>query len=615
MKINSLLLASIFALLMLATPQTTKSQSYLVGPVDPNVGTSANYTTHNHFNLFNVLNPTGVYLDSITIYPSTAATSYTIQVQNSASVMIASYTGVTTVGGNLPERIKANIFVPFGTGYRLGLTTGSVGMLRNSTGILYPYTVPNVITFTGSTFQTTYWYFFYNIRVTLPATATDAGIFAITNPGDSVCAGSQPVQVTLKNWGPSDLTSATIHWSVNNVAQTPLAWSGNIPLNGTANVTLGNYTFATGTTYAIKAYTHEPNTQNDTVNTNDTLVKTGIIVKILPSATFNVSDTNLCAGDTLLISGALTGTPPWTLVVSNGTVQQTFPNITIPMYAAPLVPPATATYTLVSVADASGCTAYPGTAHTVNVVPAPPASINPTTSPSFCEGDSVVLMATIGSGFTYEWFKDGVLIPNATNFVYIAKISGSYEVRIYGPTGCSAISAPIMVNVHPNPVVALGNDTAVYPGTIVTLNAGTGFAHYFWSTGDTTQHISVDTAGYGIGIRTIWVEVTDVNGCTGRDTIMINFNPNPGMAETYHETIRLHPNPTTGLVTLTFPFNSSCLAEVFSMAGQKVHAEVLKGNSSALHHTLNLKHLPDGLYLLSVSSGDHRYRARLVIEK
>src|SRR5690606_14911997 len=54
--------------------------------------------------------------------------------------------------------------------------------------------------------------------------AADAGISAITSPTGSVTPGvSQPVTVTLQNFGTMPLTSATINWSVNGVAQTPFS--------------------------------------------------------------------------------------------------------------------------------------------------------------------------------------------------------------------------------------------------------------------------------------------------------------------------------------------------------------------------------------------------------
>ncbi|HRZ48433.1 MAG TPA: T9SS type A sorting domain-containing protein [Bacteroidales bacterium] len=617
-KKHSICLAGFLAFQLLFTlPFTVNAQSYLVGPVDPSVGSSANYTSHNHFDLFSVLNPTGIYIDSVTIYPSTASAAYTIIVQNSSQVQIASYSGVSTVGSNLPERIKVNLFVPMGTGYRLGLTTSSVGMLRNSTGIVFPYTVPNLISITGTTFQTTYWYFFYNMRVSLPATQTDAGISAIAAPGDSVCAGSQPVEVTLKNYGPNSLTGTTIHWSVNNVAQTPFTWTGSVPVNGTSNVTVGNYTFTTGTPYDIKAYTHQPNSMNDTVNGNDTLTKTGVFVKTAPTATFNVSAANLCAGDTLTLSGTLTGTPPWTLVVSVGTIQQTFANITSTSYAVPLVPTTTATYTLVSVSDATGCITLPGTTQTVTVNPAPPAMITPVGSSSACFGDSVSLMASVGLNFGYLWYKDGVQISGNTSYALHTKESGNYTVQVTSPIGCKNTSAPVTVTIHPLPMVNLGNDTVLLLNKNLPLNAGAGFTGYLWSTGATGQFVTIDTANTGAGVQTIWVMVTDNNGCVGSDTLKINFTNNPGMEdEIPRSSVGISPNPSKGTISLTLrSYGEVVTVELYSTDGKKSWSEEILNTGDSEPVTLNLGHLPDGMYLLKVTDGLNRGQNLLIIQK
>ncbi len=613
-KKKNIWLVVLLAFHMFAFPFTIKSQSWLVGPVDPSIGSSANYTSHNHYQVFDVLNSNGVYLDSITIYPATAATSFTIVVQNSLQAVIASYTGTSTTGGNLADRFKTNLFVPMGTGYRLGLTTGSVGVLRNSTGASYPYAIPSVLSFTGNTFNATYWYFFYNIRVKLPAVQTDAGISAIAAPGDSVCAGTQPVQVTLKNFGPNDLSSATIHWAVNNVAQAPFSWTGTIPVNGTSNITVGNFAFATGTTYDIKAYTHMPNSQSDTVNANDTLMKPGIFVKTAPTATFVASTANLCAGDTLTLSGAMTGTPPWTLVVSNGTIQQTFANITAATYAVPLVPTLTATYTLVSVSDATGCLTLPGTTQTVTVNPAPPATITPQGSPAACYGDSVSMMASVGLNFAYAWFKDGVQIPGAPLYVFHAKEGGNYTVQVTSPIGCKNTSAPLTITIHPLPVVNLGSDTTLQPGQTLPLNVGTSFTSYLWSTGATIPMVTIDSSGTGIGVKTVWVVVTDNNGCKGSDTLKINFTNNPGIGEpTGDQQVRICPNPTNGITEIRFntALQSPVKCEIYSQDGRMVFE--VNGEPGNIQLRLDLQHLANGQYLLKLTSGTWSSTQKLLI--
>ena len=99
------------------------------------------------------------------------------------------------------------------------------------------------------------------------ASTTDASIAAINNTG--YCSGSTPVIVTLANGGSSTLTSATIHWSVGGTAQTSYSWSGSLATGATANVTIGSYSFSSGS-YAILAYPTSPNGGTDGVNADDT---------------------------------------------------------------------------------------------------------------------------------------------------------------------------------------------------------------------------------------------------------------------------------------------------------------------------------------------------------
>ncbi|MFO7722596.1 MAG: T9SS type A sorting domain-containing protein [Bacteroidales bacterium] len=595
---------------------SVQGQSYLVGPASPAVGTSANYTSHNHYNLFNVLHPTGIYIDSITIYPSTAATSYTVVIQNSAQAQIASYTGTSTVGGNQPERIKVNLFVPMGTGYRMGLTTGSVGMLRNQDGILFPYTVPNVITFTGATFGTTYWYFFYNIRVHLPITATDAGLTRIISPGDSVCSGLQPVDVVLKNYGPADLTATDIKWKVNNVDQTTYNWTGNIFVNDSAIVTIGQYNFLTGTSYDIKAYTHNPNNTPDTINGNDTVVRSGVFVKTSPTASTNATSIDICQGDTALIALTLTGTPPWSLLVQSGTTTIPFTNITTANPVVGVTPATSATFSLVGLSDATGCSVDPAITVAVNVFPAPPATITPQAGTAACQGDSVPLMATVGLNFTYEWYKDGVLIQGQTSFMYYARESGTYTLKVTTPIGCSATSAPISIFIHPIPDVNLGNDTVLLPGQTVLLDAGAGYSSYLWSTGATSQTIQADSTGTGVGVKTVWVQVTDNNGCQGGDTILINFSNNPGITEPERlTTVRVIPNPASDQaeVLLNGYTTGEVMVKIFSTDGRLADHRLSAVDDGRV--LIDVSKLPVGSYLIKLSSEQLNSVCRLIIQR
>ncbi|MFC5271258.1 T9SS type A sorting domain-containing protein [Adhaeribacter terreus] len=101
------------------------------------------------------------------------------------------------------------------------------------------------------------------ITIKAPPTPNDAGIQAYVTPVAPIQANtSQPVEVTLVNYGTSNLTAATITWTVDGVAQTNYSWTGNLAMNQTAAVTLGNFTFSPGS-HTINACTTSPNGVTD----------------------------------------------------------------------------------------------------------------------------------------------------------------------------------------------------------------------------------------------------------------------------------------------------------------------------------------------------------------
>ena len=98
--------------------------------------------------------------------------------------------------------------------------------------------------------------------------ANDAGITGL--PSTYYCPGSNSVQVTLKNFGSATLTSVTINWSVNGVAQTAYSWSGSLTGNASTTVALTPaYNFIASTNYTVTASTSLPNGSADASSAND----------------------------------------------------------------------------------------------------------------------------------------------------------------------------------------------------------------------------------------------------------------------------------------------------------------------------------------------------------
>lgn len=133
---------------------------------------------------------------------------------------------------------------------------------------------------------------------------------------------------------------------------------------------------------------------------------------------------------------------------------------------------------------------------------------------NFCEGGSVTLTSSPGSSYLWNTGETTQSIEVTT--------SGSYEVTVTNAYGCYKTSNSVTVTVYenPEPVISADGPTEFCDGGSVTLTSSAA-ASYLWSTGETTQSITVD----GTGCYT--VTVTSEDGCEGSDTICVTEYPNP----------------------------------------------------------------------------------------
>jgi len=106
--------------------------------------------------------------------------------------------------------------------------------------------------------------------------AEDAAITELVSPIAPCDGSTENINVRLTSYGQNALNSVTINWSVNGVPQTAFNYGGTINTNEDTVLTIGTYTFNSGTSYDIKVYSSNPNSLPDEDNSNDTLLTTGI---------------------------------------------------------------------------------------------------------------------------------------------------------------------------------------------------------------------------------------------------------------------------------------------------------------------------------------------------
>ncbi len=146
-----------------------------------------------------------------------------------------------------------------------------------------------------------------------------------------------------------------------------------------------------------------------------------------------------------------------------------------------------------------------GITSTVNIVASGPTII--------CGTGGVRLTSNILNGNTWS-------PTNETTKSILAITSGTYTVTSGGSTGCPATSAPVVVQINPNPTVSITSITnascfGTSDGSATALAAGgTGSLNYSWNTSPVqpTATASNLTAG------TYTVTVTDANSCIAKDS-------------------------------------------------------------------------------------------------
>ena len=151
---------------------------------------------------------------------------------------------------------------------------------------------------------------------------------------------------------------------------------------------------------------------------------------------------------------------------------------------------------------------------------------------AYCIGDNATLSlsAAIDANFTVNWYKDNILLPANTNQPsIITNIAGSYTASAVDNTlntdgsRCAQSSAPVQLTFSPPPTVVIKKtvSTTICEGQTIGLAAQYAGGSVQWSTGETTDQISVNKPG------TYTATVTTSSGCRADSSIDISFLPNP----------------------------------------------------------------------------------------
>ncbi len=178
---------------------------------------------------------------------------------------------------------------------------------------------------------------------------------------------------------------------------------------------------------------------------------------------------------------------------------------------------------------------------------------------SRCEGDSVTftVYASGTAPLSYQWKRNGFPMAGADSSVlYIPSVTtdtaGTYYCVVSNGLGSDSSSA-VTLTVWNLPQVDLGNDTTLCVNQTLALDAGPSFSSYNWSSGGSGQFENIIGSLLGIGSHLISVMVTDGNGCSASDAILVTFDPCTGEDEYSSRILKVFPNPASGSFRIMHP--------------------------------------------------------------
>ncbi len=368
------------------------------------------------------------------------------------------------------------------------------------------------------------------------------------------CTDSDTIQVNV-----NALPSVSIS-NFNDICSgaSALMLSGGSPSGGnySGNGVSGGYFYPSVAGAGLSAIIYGYTDSNGCFNSDTAQIR----VVGTPSATFSLQQ-SACKGDTVnvLYSGGAS---------ANATFSWDFDNALV------LSGSAAGPYSLrwdtagikaltLTVTD-SGCTSNTYSNYT-NIIEAI-AMISTVGSNQACYGDSVMIFANSGPGYTYQWYDTSGLLtsPADTLSFYNALQSGVYYAKVTNDYGCSAVSGQMGITIHPQlfsdfslPATACKDaivninynglaDTAAsynwnFDGGVVATGSGAGPYGIIWNS-DSLKTVQLTVSKYGcsspttskvINLITVPASITALGPTSFCDGGSVTLYPNAGAGYSY----------------------------------------------------------------------------------
>ena len=190
--------------------------------------------------------------------------------------------------------------------------------------------------------------------------------------------------------------------------------------------------------------------------------------------------------------------------------------------------------------------------------------------------------------------------------------AGTYTDSLKNRYGCDSVVV-LTLGIVPLPDVRLSAEYTIVSSDVLTLDAGTGFAQYNWSTGESSQKITIDRTK-GLGSKLYSVTVSDSNACKSTARLVVTIIDNSYVVNDKEPNLKVYPNPSTGKINLLVEkVRGQFDIQVFNGSGQVVYKEEDYSTSNNYLKKVDLSRLIPGYYMVRVTSGADAMTEKFII--
>jgi hypothetical protein len=156
---------------------------------------------------------------------------------------------------------------------------------------------------------------------------------------------------------------------------------------------------------------------------------------------------------------------------------------------------------------------------------------------------------------------------------------------------------------------SINNELATNPSVFAPYFSNVGVHNYWSSTTLPNQTLSAWYWNTQFGITTYDLKTNS------NYVLCVRGNPTLSVKqETLHASIKIHPNPTSDFVSISFPsYTSSAKIEIADASGKIVLNKEIVINSS--EYKLDTEGISEGIYYLSIINGNNKNTFKIIMKK